>query len=52
MTNRETFESIQQARLELSGPTHQDDLETKARLTRFKLLGDYHLFILKIILFG
>ena len=40
MTDRETFEAIQQARRELSRQTHQDDLETKARLTR--LLGDYH----------
>ena len=40
MTDRETFESIQQARREFSRQTHQDDLETKARLTR--LLNDYH----------
>ena len=38
--DRETFEAIQRARLELAKKTHQDDLETKARLTR--LLGDYH----------
>ena len=40
MTDRETFEGIQRARRELSRQTHQDDLETKARLTR--LLDDYH----------
>ena len=40
MTDRETFEAIQAARCELARRTHQDDLETKARLTR--LLGDYH----------
>jgi translation initiation factor 3 subunit A len=40
MTDRETFESIQQARRELSRQTHQDDLETKSRLRR--LLDDYH----------
>ena len=40
MTDRETFEAIQKARRELSRQAHQDDLETKARLTR--LLDDYH----------
>ena len=39
ITDRETFEAIQQARRELARQTHEDDLETKARLTR--LLGDY-----------
>ncbi|KAF8811362.1 hypothetical protein BYT27DRAFT_7134375 [Phlegmacium glaucopus] len=39
-TDRETFEAIQQARREAARQTHQDDLATKARLTR--LLGDYH----------
>ena len=39
-TDRETFESIQQARREHSRQAHQDDLETKARLTR--LLDDYY----------
>ena len=40
LTDRETFDAIQQARRELSRQTHQDDLETKTRLTR--LLDDYH----------
>ena len=40
MTDRETLEAIQAARCELARRTHQDDLETKARLTC--LLGDYH----------
>ena len=40
MTDRETFEAIQRARRELARQTHQDDLETKIRLTR--LLSDYH----------
>jgi translation initiation factor 3 subunit A len=39
-TDREAFEAIQQARRDLARQTHQDDLETKTRLTR--LLGDYH----------
>ena len=40
ITDRETFEAIQRARFEASRKSHQDDLETKVRLTR--LLSDYH----------
>jgi translation initiation factor 3 subunit A len=40
MTDRETFEAIQQGRLQASRESHEDDLETKVRLTR--LLSDYH----------
>lgn len=40
MTDRETFEAIQQARLRAARKSHEGDLETKVRLTR--LLGEYH----------
>ncbi|KAF8151510.1 hypothetical protein B0H34DRAFT_727963 [Crassisporium funariophilum] len=39
-TDRETFEIIQKTRLESAKREHQEDLSTKARLSR--MLGDYH----------
>lgn len=38
-TDKETVEAIQRARLEAAGKAHQDDLATKARLSR--MMGDY-----------
>ncbi|KAH9475063.1 Eukaryotic translation initiation factor 3 subunit A [Psilocybe cubensis] len=38
-TDKETFENIQKSRLEAAYRAHQEDLQTKARLSR--MLGDY-----------
>jgi hypothetical protein len=39
-TDRETFDAIQKARLRTAREAHEEDLATKARLSR--MLGDYH----------